>query len=142
MQDEWRDYGLLAALLGGLCTTSPLTALRLDGHAGRALRCSALSCIAGLGATLRQLALLNLQHVSHSAVAELVLSLPLLEVRESGFPGNAMAWPASSVFAPAAPLPLLPCFPCSALFKPRSSLRPHWQYASSAACCHAALRKT
>lgn len=94
--------GMKLALLGRLCASSPLTALRLDGSAGLALgdstvvrnalggyvvpdtqdryRIPLLECICSLGSTLRQLALLYAPHVNCAAAVELLRRLPQLQV--------------------------------------------------------------
>lgn len=94
--------GIKLALLGSLCASSPLTALRLDGSTGLALgnitvvrnafggyvaldtqdcyRIPFLECICSLGSTLRQLALLNAPHVNCAAAVELLRRLPQLQV--------------------------------------------------------------
>lgn len=54
-------------------------ALRLDPRAGAALRDGSLAGIGGIGASLRQLALLGLQHVSVDALAAVLPNLPLLQ---------------------------------------------------------------
>ena len=71
--------------MAALCTSAPLSALRLDGEVAFALRTSSLVCIASYAATLRQLALLGIADAPHMALQGLVNSLPLLEV-------CALAW--------------------------------------------------
>ncbi len=70
---------MLDAVLAPLCCSAMLEALRLDGLAGATF--TSLNRISSfLGGSLRQLAMLDMQQVPHSAALNLVLSLPLLQV--------------------------------------------------------------